>query len=80
VVAPSRLDVIYEIRAIGVGGRVTQFGKFFFEVAADHGVHGYRFSLRIFRVDFEPAMFDGAPSIGFGLSTETGPMSSVRFA
>src|SRR5207245_1008001 len=66
VVAPSRFDVVYEVRAVGVGSRVAQLGKFFFEVAAYHGVHGYRFSLQIFRIDFESAMLDGAPGIGFG--------------
>lgn len=65
VVAPSRFDVVLEIRAVGVSGRVAQLGKFFFEVATDDRVNGHRFLLRIFRVDFEPAMFDLAPGIGF---------------
>ena len=45
---------------------MSQLGKFFFEIAAHQSIHGYRFSSGIFRIDFELAMLDGVPGIGFG--------------
>jgi hypothetical protein len=61
---------------------VAQFGQLFLEVAAYHGVHGYRFLFRVFRVNCKPAVFNGAPSIGFGFEHGdwSDELSSFRIA